>query len=327
MTAHGLVRQRESLILEISHEGISGFGEAAPLASYDGGDIEMCDAALRDCLEMIGSLDPSDPDAIVNSIGESMPVQARAALDTAARDLAARISGQPLYRALGAQLNEPIEVSALLTHSDPLDASHEAARFVARGFSTVKLKVGLDQDARLVRMVREAVGEDVGLRLDANGAWEPSEAAQRLGELAKWDPQLCEQPCRGVDQMRNLRAISPVLTALDEDATEPLALTMPPTADAVCLKLQACGGLDRMLDAATRARACGMKVYLGSTLEGPVSVGASLHAAVAIGPDLASGLATLETAEGMGDVFPVIDGMIELSDHLGIGVGPDGSQW
>lgn len=322
--AHGVVRQRESLIFELSHGDVSGFGEAAPLESYDGVSLGACADALAAIKDDLAAHDPSDPDQLVEVFGSGMPPQARAALDTAARDLAARLKGVPLAAFLGAVDLNPVDASALIASVDPTDAADEAARLTAAGFRTLKVKVGMGHDRKLLAAIRDTVGDDVRLRIDANGAWEPQRALDELLGLARFSPELCEQPCRGIEGLRWLAKRSPVPIALDEDAHVTGAIDAG-VADLVCLKLQTSGGLDQLLAAATHARDAGMGVYLGSALEGPVSIVASMHAALAIRPDLASGLTTLPSLVGMEEVAPARGGRVGPPLRAGIGIGPDGS--
>ena len=90
-------------------------------------------------------------------------------------------------------------------------------------------------------------------------------------------------------------------------------------ADAVALKLSRCGGITGLLAEAARARAAGMEVYVTSTYEGPIGVAAALHAAAALAPLPACGLATLELFEAPSP-FPVRDGRIALPLGPGLGI-------
>jgi L-alanine-DL-glutamate epimerase-like enolase superfamily enzyme len=156
----------------------------------------------------------------------------------------------------------------------------------------VKVKVGVGDDVARVAAVRAALGPEPRLRVDANGAWSPADAPERLRALAPFGLELCEEPVHGVEALRTLRAAAPLPLALDETATAANAL-VPGVADFACLKLAAWGGISPLIAAATRARRAGMGVYLASSLDGPVGIAAARDAAAALGPDAACGLATL----------------------------------
>ncbi|MEI6447065.1 MAG: enolase C-terminal domain-like protein, partial [Actinomycetes bacterium] len=175
------------------------------------------------------------------------------------------------------------------------------------------------------RVVRAAAGEDAVVIGDANGAWEPTEADGAIAALEAGTVDWIEQPVRGIEAMRTLARRTDVRIALDEDATDAQAFSLPPCAGAACLKLQAWGGPDRLLEAADSARSAGIEVYLGSTFEGPVGIAASLHCAAAIGPDLPSGLATLDSFDQRFPGVEIGDGSWLPTDRPGIGVDPDGN--
>jgi L-alanine-DL-glutamate epimerase-like enolase superfamily enzyme len=90
--------------------------------------------------------------------------------------------------------------------------------------------------------------------------------------------------------------------------------------DAVCLKIARCGGISGLLDAASRARAAGYRVYLASMLDGPLGIAAALHASAVVRPDLPCGLATLPLYERP-DPLPVSDGRVAAPGGPGLGLG------
>ena len=323
--AHGILRKRETLLLRLESDGQTGWGEAAPIESYDGQSLETCDSALRTVLPILARLEPTDPDVLVRELDRDLPSPARAAIDTAALDLAARLNQQPLWQSLGGNSGGPVGCSALITSADPIGAAEQAQAFANAGFRTLKVKVGLTVDEAVVGAIRGAIGDSIEIRLDANGAWSEREAAAKLAQLSHFHPQLCEQPVADLAAMRSIRSKSDVQISIDESATDSGALDAPLAADAVCLKLQAWGGIDRLIAAATKARSAGLLVYLGSTLEGPISIAAALHAAAVIQPDLDSGLATLDVFEGYDNVLQLSGGQIELSNAPGLGLAPDGA--
>ena len=102
--------------------------------------------------------------------------------------------------------------------------------------------------------VRAAVGPDVELRLDANGAWSVEEAQRMIEALAPAGLELVEEPVRGIAATRRLRELVAVRIAIDETAALPGALTGG-VADVVCLKIARCGGISGLLAAAAAVRA------------------------------------------------------------------------
>ena len=173
-TAAGVVSARDLLLLTIEDDdGIAGFGEAAALEPYDGVSTEAVAAALAE------------------RSGDGGPPQARAAEEMARLDLEARRDGRPLGE-LGA---EAIAVNRTLPAGPPDEVAARAEAGVRAGYSCFKLKVGLPDDVDRVAAVRGAIGSWPALRLDANGAWRPEEAVERIAALEPYDIQLVEQPC------------------------------------------------------------------------------------------------------------------------------------
>ena len=194
-----------------------------------------------------------------------------------------------------------------------------AARARAAGFGCVKAKVGIGDDAGRLAAVRAVLGPGVAIRLDANGAWSVDEAIAALRALAPVRIELCEEPVRGLEQTRQVSAALPeVPVALDETASAVGALDER-VCQAVCLKIASSGGISGLLDAARRARVAGYEVYIASTLDGPLGIAAALHAAAAVRPDYACGLATLSLFDGRPDLLPAALGRIELPGGPGLG--------
>src|SRR5205085_3279848 len=118
--------------------------------------------------------------------------QAIAAVDLALWDLAGRRAGQPLWRLLGATDADPVLVNYTIASSDRAGASTEALQARRAGFSCVKVKVGIGDDAGRLAAVRATAGPELLVRLDANGAWSVAEAAAVLRALEPTVIELCE---------------------------------------------------------------------------------------------------------------------------------------
>jgi L-alanine-DL-glutamate epimerase-like enolase superfamily enzyme len=166
--------------------------------------------------------------------------------------------------------------------------------------------------------VRDAAGPDVALRVDANGAWTVDEAVRAIEGLAAFGLELVEEPVHGVEPTREVRQRVDVPIAMDETASA-FGAVGSGAADAVCLKVSACGGITELLARSGEARNAGSRVYLASTYDGPVGIAAAVHAAAAIGPDLACGLATLSAfAETDAPRLVASSGAIEVPRFAGL---------
>lgn len=328
--AHGVVRERELLLLELrdGERGPVGFGEAAALESYDGIGSAAVRAALRACAERLREADlatvlhPVARGSLLGECARRAPLaQARAAIELALLDLAGRAVGEPVWRLLGATAPPPpLEVNCTLTAAEPRAAAREAEAARREGFGTVKVKVGFGDDLARVAAVREAAGAAMRIRLDANGAWDEREALARLRALAPFGIELCEEPVRGAEAIGALARRAPVALALDESAAEPAALERR-RCTAICLKLARCGGISGLLRTAARAHELGYEVYLASTLDGPLGIAAALHAAGLIVPERACGLATVSLFTAGVTALEPRCGRIALPPGPGLGDG------
>ena len=305
-TAWGGLAVRELVRVRLRFSGDDwGDGEAAPLEPYDGVPLATVLAALDAYGAILAEAGPGDGhEALLSACRAERPLpQALAAIDLALWDRAGRRAGQPVSALLAQRGSLPLAlpVNALVGAADRAGAAAAAGRAAAEGFSCVKVKVGVGDDAGRLAAVRAAVGPDVAIRADANGAWRsPGEALANLRALAPLELELCEEPVHGVEALHAVRAESPVRVAMDETAAPGSG-----AADAVCLKIARSGGISGLLADARTAREAGADVYVASSFDGPLGIAAGLHAAAALaegGPLLSCGLATLAAFEDAGPV-------------------------
>jgi L-alanine-DL-glutamate epimerase-like enolase superfamily enzyme len=326
-TSFGSVRERELAIVALTGEdGVTGYGEAAPLRAYDGVGFERVWRALHAYRPVLADSRERTGVQLLEACRqvEDLPV-ALAAVDMALWDRAGRRADLPVAALIVDDPAREVTVNATLAASDRAGAAAEAERAAALGYGCLKLKVGVGDDAGRVAAVRAAVGPHVALRLDANGAWDVEQAVRAIETLAPAGLELVEEPTHGLRAVRAVRERVAARIAIDETAAEPGALGAG-VADAVCLKISRCGGIAGLLAAATLVRASGAEVYVASTLDGPLGVAAGVHAAAALaarGPLAPCGLATLGLFEDdLAERLPVRSGRIAVPDGAGLGVEP-----
>ena len=172
------------------------------------------------------------------------------------------------------------------------------------GCRTAKVKVAEPgqpeaADVERVAAVREAIGPDGRIRVDANGGWSVDQAARMLGQLAQYGLEYAEQPCARLDELAALRRRTDVLLAADESirkASDPLAVRAAGAADIVVLKVAPLGGVPPALAV---AESCGLPVVVSSAVETSVGLAAGVALAAAL-PELRfdCGLATLSLLTG-----------------------------
>jgi O-succinylbenzoate synthase len=187
----------------------------------------------------------------------------------------------------------------------PAVGPQQAHDIVARsGCRTAKVKVAepgqaLADDAGRVEAVRDAIGPDGKIRVDANGGWSVPQAAAALGTLTRFGLEYAEQPCATLDELAELRRQVDIPLAADESirrAEDPLKVRAAGAADIVVLKAQPLGGVRAALQIAD---ACGLPVVVSSAVESSVGLAAGVALAAAL-PELhyACGLATMSLLSG-----------------------------
>jgi o-succinylbenzoate synthase len=320
-TAYGTLRNRELLLLRLRDgDGSVGWGEAAPLEAYDG----VSAARVHDAFEAYEAILRDGDGSRAADLLERCRIvadvpQALAAVDLALWDLAGSREGKPVAQLIADDPATEVRVNATIPAEDRTHAAEQAAAAARAGYTCVKVKVGIGDDAGRVAAVRAAVGPEMELRLDANGAWGVDEAVAAIEALAPAGLELVEEPVHGVQAMREVRDRVAVRVAMDETAGHPGSLTAK-VADAVCLKVSRCGGISRLLAQAALVRQSGADVYLASTFDGPLGIAAAVHCAAALKTTAACGLGTLGLFADELTVLPVEHGAIAVPDQPGLGV-------
>ncbi|HEX8701413.1 MAG TPA: o-succinylbenzoate synthase [Myxococcaceae bacterium] len=341
-TARSTYTAREGFLVQlVDEEGRRGQGEAMPLPEFGTEPLRMCERVLRGLVTVLDGLEVYDHlDSIKYVLGELNVIHrapsARHAVELALLDLLAQRWQLPLCRLLGSTARSEVHVNALLTASEPEALAEEARRAVAEGFRTLKLKVAgwpLEEDEARVRAVREAVGQGVSLRLDANGGWSEQEAAHALERLASYGPELCEQPvaAKDVPALARLQLGCAFPLAADESLVSPQDLSAllktasgTPAVRILVLKPMVLGGLLASLTIAHEAAAVGVEAFVTSSLDGVVSRAGAAHLAAALPSGrLASGLGVgrLFVREEPADhPFQPVEGRIRLPEAPGLGL-------
>jgi L-Ala-D/L-Glu epimerase len=216
---------------------------------------------------------------------------ARAGVETAILDAAARLAGVPLYRALGGAQASPLTTDITLSIADPESMAAAATRHARAGFSCFKVKVGRDwrADCASLRAVAAAV-PGARFRLDANAGFTAAEALALL-DTALGDGltiECYEQPCAAEDLagMAEVTACAPVPVVADESFRGPAdldRLLAARAAGAVNLKLAKLGGPLAALALGRRARAAGLRLMAGAMVETRVGLLAMAHVVAALG--------------------------------------------
>ncbi len=245
---------------------------------------------------------------------------AKAALDMAVHDLFGQRYGLPLYRFFGGRKTR-IASDLTISINDPAGMAADACQAVALGYRHLKLKVGIDPaiDFQRVAAIRQAVGPDITIRLDANQGWKPKEAIRLIGRMedAGLDIELVEQPVAAADFEGLKQVTDHVATDIMADesafsAKDVFRLLAMRACDLINIKLMKAGGLGPAAQIAAMADAAGVGCMMGCMLESKVGITAA--AALSAGKAVIT-KNDLDAADLMA-ADPVRGGITYDKDHL-----------
>ena len=343
-TAHGEIHRREGFVVTVERgggSGVVGLGEATPLPGWTE-SREACATALAGAEIRRGAA------SVAEALDAASTPAARHGVALAVADAAARDAGERLADRLAEDAGvdtapaESVPVNATVGDGTPDETAAEAGRAIDAGFDCLKLKVGardLDADVERVRAVRDAVGDGVALRADANGAWDRETARRALDALTPFGLAYVEQPLPA-DDLDGLAALrggdraegtdggdgdERVPIAADESvAARGIGAVLDAgAADAVVCKPMALGGPDRALAAALLARSAAVDPVVTTTIDAVVARTAAVHVAAAV-PDVSPcGLATgaLLDEDLAPDPCPVAAGAVAVPSGPGLAGG------
>ncbi len=324
--AHGQVRQRRGLLVELRAGNRLGYGECAPLESAGTESLPEAAAALDMLVKRVGGLSADEALAALPAAPGTAPA-ARCAVETALVDLKAQALGLPMAACLGPTAVSDVAVNGVLGPAGTARAGLPEA--LADGYRVLKVKVGMEpweREREALAGLFAALPGHVTVRLDANGAWTVEEAARHLAHMASWAVESLEEPSGAAtnQDLQRLQAASRFPLALDESLANRGPGVVPVRRQ--ILKPMVCGGPLAVVERAAAVRA---ETVVTTTVDAAVGVWAAVHAAAAVSGlapgagGLAHGLATggwlaHDVAPG-----PVIrDGSIRLPATPGLGVRP-----
>ena len=197
--------------------------------------------------------------------------QAKATVDFALHDLKGKLLGVPVYELLGGRTLDAARQGWVLSAGKPEDVAAEAKRAKDIGFALFKMKIGygtVQDDIDMVHAVRETVGPDAYLTIDANGFWSYEKALHIIRKIDSAGLDLIEQPLAhwDIEGMARLRAAVKTPIYADESAQELHNLKEiidRRAADGLFIKLQKAGGLVKAQRWLTLARLANLPVHCG----------------------------------------------------------------
>lgn len=322
------------VLLRLEAEGaVVGLGAATPEPAVNGDTRDAALAQLQEVPDRLRGRDVGPPAAFDDvAMGLRSP-GARMALDVALHDLWACASGKPLVELLG-RAHGALPTSVTIGVSDVAATLRDAAEYVGRGFSVLKVKIGEDfaLDIERLTRLREVVGRFVTIRVDANVGYRPPQLLPLLRVAQTLDLEFVEQPLAtaDVDVQRALPA--PLVAKLMADESlhgvaDARALAAPPRPFGLWnIKLVKCGGIAPAREMAALAQNAGIGLMWGCMDESRIAIAAALHTAFACAAtrflDL-DGHLDLARDFALGG-FTLERGVLRVLDAPGLGVQDEG---
>src|SRR5438445_965718 len=286
------------VLVRISDDaGRVGLGEASVTSVWSGetqaGTIAMIQ---QEFVPLLTGADPFDIERISRAMDRAAFANsfAKAAIEMALLDLQGQTLGVPVYKLLGgqpaAQARAGIRLKFVVGAVEPDVAAQRAKRMVERGWKSIKVKIGRDEHPRIdverLRAVREAIGPNTWLSVDANGGYTVEQAVWVAPRLEKLDVALFEQPTRRGDHqaMAEVRRRSGIPIMADESVFTPqdaLEVIRHQAADVLSLYPGKHGGVRNTQAIAKLAEAAGIPCTIGSNLEREIATAAMAHVTVA----------------------------------------------
>jgi L-alanine-DL-glutamate epimerase-like enolase superfamily enzyme len=283
--------EANSIIVKIATDyDAIGWGESSPSKRVTG---ETPESVLR-TLDIVGPrligkcpLRVEQDVELMDSLVEENPA-AKAAVDIALHDILGQTAHKPLFMLIGGYRTEVL-TDITLSIKSPREMAHDASKAVEAGFKALKVKVGVDpaEDVERVKMIRQAVGGDAEIRVDANQGWTTGQAIEVLGKIEKFDIEFAEQPVQAEDLkgLAEVRRNSPMPIMADESVHSPqdaLRLAQAEAVDLINIKLMKCGGILKGKRISSVAEAAGIRCMVGCMSDSEIGIAAGAHLAAAV---------------------------------------------
>lgn len=279
------------LLIKIhTDEGIVGLGEVSCTPIWSGEDQVTATHFIRDFLApALEGEDPSHVERLSARLRQRLAANpfTKAGVEMALWDILGKIAGLPLYRLWGGPVRDFVPTKFSVSGLEPAKAAELAAWAVSEGFTTMKVKVGIDPegDVARVRAVRDAIGPKIRLGVDANGGWSPRVAIQTIRRLYEFGIYFAEQPVAPVDAswMADVRNHVDVPIMADESVNtvqDAMTLARAGAADVLSLYVGKGGGPGMARKIAAVAEGAGLVCTVGSNLEMGVASAAMIHLAM-----------------------------------------------
>lgn len=318
------------LIKVFTSENITGIGECSAFPMIVGETQNTCYEMAKDFAKLWKGKDALNIEDRLSELhlftaGNST---IKSAFDMALYDIASQNTNQPLYEFLGGTKKEMLS-DITVGIGSPEIMAQQAKVFVEKGAAILKIKLGKDvaTDVARIKTIRESIGNEIKIRIDANQGWSVEDAKNALTQLGQFNIEFCEQPMRTYndEHLPALVKTSPIKIMADESVYnhhDALRLIKNKACDYINIKFAKSGGINEALKIIAIAKENNIPCMMGGMLESRVALSAFAHFAAAC-PQII--FYDMDTCMLGHKVDPVIGGVIydsytvQLPNGIGIG--------
>ena len=320
-------------------EGIIGLGEASCTPRWSGEDQVTAAHFINNYLNpMLVGESPIEVGKLTAKFRLAFAGNffTKSAVEMALWDIAGKAASKPVYELLGGKVREFVPTKWSVSGVEPERAAEIARWAVAQGFRSMKVKVGIDPESDMARVkaVREAIGPEIKLGVDANGGWSPDVAVKTIQRLCELGIYFAEQPVspEDISEMANVRKQIKIPVIADESIytlQDAKTLAQLGAADVFSIYVGKAGGILPAKTLAEFAQSQNLKCTVGSNLELGIGSAAMIHLAMAtrgidaehfpcdiIGP-------FFYEHDLLAEPLPIVGGQARANSKPGLGVALD----
>ncbi len=316
--------ERKGFIIKLESDGKTGYGEANPLPEFGSETFEQDEVALKDFKLDLNIL----PENFIESIEDNLKTLSglpalRHGFEQALLNLLCVKTNISLNEILNCTSRPEIKVNAVIGLLNPSESASLASQLVKEGFTTLKIKAGRENfkdDLNCLIKIQKAVGDEVKLRIDANGKWNKIEAIENLKALENFNIEYVEQPVNNIIGFQKVSQKSSIPLAADESIRsfdDAKNFIQSRTIKALVLKPMLLGGIIPTLKIIQIAERENLKVIISSSFESSLGRSWAIFGASTVKEEIAHGLDTARFLKNdlYPNPYPVQNGRIFLKNN------------
>ncbi|PKM49035.1 MAG: hypothetical protein CVV02_17830 [Firmicutes bacterium HGW-Firmicutes-7] len=291
--SHGILKEFSNVLVRIwTDEGIVGIGESSFVPG--GGVSEETPESVKPIIDnylakAIIDEYPFNLELIHKKMDAIIPrnLIAKSGIDLSLWDIMGKSLNMPVYELLGGIYESQIIASYTLSIDTPEKMAKQAVFRKQQGYLTLVIKIGRDSeyDLERLRQVREAVGPNIKIRLDANEAYRPDQAIRMIKQMEKYNPEFIEEPVKRWDLDGMAQVAHAVDTPISSDESNTSLASVrkiieKKAASIINIKISKNGGIYRSKKIAALAEAAGIPIIVGGANTYEIGRQASRHFAI-----------------------------------------------